>query len=76
MRFQGTRNDNSHSLEGMPSWMRFAPYAALGILLFSLNSTSELNYFWKGYLTILQAQAGIVMLYFAMSKFGKYSKNK
>ncbi|NJK73971.1 MAG: hypothetical protein HC786_32520 [Richelia sp. CSU_2_1] len=69
-------NYNSRKLEGTPNWMRFAPYAALGILVFSLNSTSELNYFWKGYLTILQAQAGIVMLYFAMFKFRQYSKNK
>ena len=69
-------NFNSRKLEGTPNWMRFAPYAALGILLFSLNSTSELNYFLKGYLTILQAQAGIVMLYFAMSKFRKHGKNK
>ncbi|MGL5058348.1 MAG: hypothetical protein ACRC62_00095 [Microcoleus sp.] len=69
-------NYNSRKLDGMPNWMRFAPYAALGILVFSLNSTSELNYFWKGYLTILQAQVGIVVLYFAMSKFRKYSKNK
>lgn len=69
-------NYNSRKLEGTPNWMRFAPYAALGILVFSFNSTSELNYFWKGYLTILQAQAGIVMLYFAMSKFRKHSRNK
>ncbi len=51
--------------------MRFAPYAALGILIFSLNSGSELNYFMRGYLVVLQAQAGIVLLYFAMSKFRK-----
>lgn len=69
-------NYNSRKLEGTPPWMRFAPYVALGILVFSFNSTSELNYFWKGYLTILQAQAGIVMLYFAMSQFRKHGKNK
>ncbi len=64
-------NFNSRKLERAPNWMRFAPYAALGILIFSLNSGSELNYFMRGYLVILQAQAGIVMLYFAMSKFRK-----
>ena len=64
-------NFNSRKLEGTPSWMRFAPYAALGILIFSLNSGSELNYFMRGYLVILEAQAGIVLLYFAMSKFRK-----
>ncbi len=62
-------NFNSRKLEGTPTWMRFAPYAAFGILLFSLNSATELNYFWRGYLVILEAQAGIVVLYFAMSKF-------
>ncbi len=61
-------NFNSRKLEGTPSWMRFAPYAALGILIFSVNSGSELNYFLRGYSVILQAQAGIVILYFAMSK--------
>ena len=51
--------------------MRFAPYAGLGILIFSLNSGSELNYFLRGYSVILQAQAGIVLLYLEMSKFRK-----
>lgn len=64
-------NFNSHKLEGTTNWMRFAPYAALGILIFSFNSGSELNYFLRGYSVILQAQAGIVLLYFAMSKFRK-----
>ncbi|MFS8117186.1 MAG: hypothetical protein ACMG55_01660 [Microcoleus sp.] len=61
-------NFNSRKLERAPSWMRFAPYAALGILIFSFNSGSELNYFLRGYFVILEAQAGIVLLYFAMSK--------
>lgn len=65
-------NFNIRKLEGTPNWMRFAPYLALGILLFSLNSASELNYFWRGYFVILEAQAGIVLLYFAMSKFRKH----
>lgn len=64
-------NFNSRKLEVTPNWMRFAPYAALGILIFSFNSGSELNYFLRGYSVILQAQAGIVLLYFAMSKFRK-----
>jgi hypothetical protein len=64
-------NFNSRKLERATSWMRFAPYAALGILIFSLNASSELDYFWRGYFVILQAQAGIVMLYFAMSMFRK-----
>jgi uncharacterized membrane protein len=68
-------NFNSRKLEGTPNWMRFTPYLALGILVFSLNSASELNYFFRGYLVILEAQAGIVLLYFAMSKF-RTNKNK
>jgi hypothetical protein len=71
MRLKPMSNLNSRKLEGTPSWMRFAPYAALGIIIFSLNSGSELNYFLRGYLVILQAQVGIVLLYFAMSKFRK-----
>ncbi len=69
-------NLNSRKLERTPSWMRFAPYAALGILIFSLNSASELNYFLKGYFVILEAQAGIVLLYFVMSKLRTNKKNK
>ncbi len=68
-------NYNSHKLDGTRTWMRFLPYAAFGLLLFSLNSATELNYFWRGYLVILEAQTGIVLLYFAMSKF-RTSKNK
>ena len=69
-------NLNSRKLEGTPSSMRFAPYAASGLLIFSLNSGSELNYFLRGYLVVLEAQVGIVLLYFAMSSFAKTKINE
>jgi len=69
-------NLNSRNLEGTPSWMRFAPYAALGLLIFSFNSGSELNYFLRGYLVIIQAQAGIVCCILRCLSFAKTQINE
>ncbi|MDB9510169.1 hypothetical protein PN499_02960 [Kamptonema animale CS-326] len=67
-------NVDSHKFEGKSTWMRLLPYAALGIVVFSLNSASDLNYFLKGYLVLLEAQAGIVLIYFLMSKLARSKK--
>lgn len=67
-------NVDSRKFEGKSTWMRLLPYAALGILVFSLNSASDLNYFLKGYLVLLEAQAGIVLIYFLMSKLARSKK--
>jgi ABC-type bacteriocin/lantibiotic exporter with double-glycine peptidase domain len=53
--------------------LRFFPYLTLGIVIFSLNSVTNINFFLKGYVVLLEAQIGIVLLYFLM---GKLRKNK
>ncbi|OCR02327.1 hypothetical protein BCD67_20220 [Oscillatoriales cyanobacterium USR001] len=68
-------NFHSRKLEGKPTWMRFIPYAALGVLIFSFNSSGEMNYFLRGYLVLLEAQIGIVLIYFIMSKLAKKHKS-
>ena len=68
-------NFPSHKLDGKLTWMRFIPYAALGLLIFSFNSSGEMNYFLRGYLVLLEAQLGIVLIYFLMSKLTKKHKS-
>jgi hypothetical protein len=50
-------------------------FVVLGLLIFSLNSLIEVNYFVKNYLIILEIQTTIVALYFISLKLRK-SKNK
>jgi len=54
--------------------LRLLPYAALGALVFSLNSGTNLNYIFRGYLVLLEAQVGIVLIYFLMSKLTRPNK--
>lgn len=56
--------------------LRFLPYLVLGIVIFSLNSVTNLNFFLKGYVVLLEAQIGIVLLYFLMAKLVKNNKKK
>jgi hypothetical protein len=56
--------------------LRFLPYLVLGIVIFSLNSVTNLNFFLKGYVVLLEAQIGIVLLYFLIAKFVKNNKKK
>jgi hypothetical protein len=56
--------------------LRFLPYLVLGIVIFSLNSFINLNFFLKGYVVLLEAQIGIVLLYFLILKLGKLNKKK
>lgn len=46
---------------------RYLPFAALGVIAFSMTSTLPLNYLLRGYLVMLEAQAGLVTIYFLMS---------
>jgi hypothetical protein len=54
---------------------RLLPFLCLGALIFAFNSSLELNYLVKGYLTLLELQAGIVVLYFLLAKLGRYRKS-
>jgi hypothetical protein len=55
-------------------WLRVLPFVGLGALVFALNSGMETNYFLKGYLTLLELQTAIVVLYF-LTRMGR-SKNR
>lgn len=52
------------------------PYLIFGLIIFAVTSSLNLNYFAKGYLTILEIQTGIVALYFMMSKRRQLKKNQ
>ena len=54
--------------------IRFLPYFVLGGLIFYFNSTGNLNYFFKGYLTLLESQVLLVMIYFILSRISKTKK--
>lgn len=56
-------------------WLRLLPYVVFGASVFSLNSTLEINYFFKGYLILIEAQLGIVLIYFSLNRLLK-SKSK
>jgi hypothetical protein len=51
------------------SVLRLSPYLILGGGLFLANSSLELPYFLRGYLTLLEAQLGIFFLYFFLPKY-------
>ncbi|MEA5535906.1 hypothetical protein [Crocosphaera sp. XPORK-15E] len=48
-------------------WFRFLPYLGLGALVFSLNSLTVGNYWIKGYFVLLEAQIGLVILYWMLA---------
>jgi hypothetical protein len=54
---------------------KIIPYLLLGIILFAVNSASELGYFWKGSLVLTEAKIGIVVLYFLLAKINKIKRN-
>lgn len=56
------------------TWIRLFPYAILGIVIFSLNSATDLNYIFKGYLVLLESQVGILVIYFLLAR--RFKKNK
>ncbi len=56
--------------------LRLIPYLVLGVVIFSLNSVTNLNFFFKGYLVLLESQIGIVLLYLLTNKIAKSYKKK
>lgn len=53
-------------------WQLF-PFVLGGLILFVINSNLELNYFAKGYLTILEIQTLALLFYFLIAKYRKKS---
>jgi hypothetical protein len=66
--------DKLTSVKVSRGWLRVLPFVGLGALVFALNSGIETNYFLKGYLTLLELQTAIVVLYF-LTRMGR-SKNR
>ncbi|PSF38521.1 hypothetical protein C7H19_05930 [Aphanothece hegewaldii CCALA 016] len=57
-----------------PKWLRLVPFLAMGGIIFTFNSTLELNYMIRGYLLFLEAQIGIVILYYWVTKVIRTNK--
>ncbi len=51
--------------------LRLLPYIAVGGLIFYFNSATNLNYIFKGYFVLLEAQAGILLLLFLTGKLSR-----
>lgn len=66
----------NHRFRSFHNCLRLFPYAALGFLIFASNSDFNLSYLWRGYIVLLEAQLGIVVIYFLMAKIAKISKQK
>lgn len=50
---------------------RYIPYLIFGLFVFIFNSQLNLNYFIKGYISVLELQAGIILIYFLTSRLKK-----
>jgi hypothetical protein len=55
--------------------LKASPYIILGAVIFAMNSNSEMNFFWKGNLILLEAKVGIIVLFFILTKIYKSRKN-
>jgi len=51
--------------------LKFLPYVFVGILVFTFNANYEMNPYLQVYITLLETQLGIVVLYFLTKKLGK-----
>ncbi len=67
---------SNNSFTVSPRKWQLLPYLIFGLILFAVTSSLNLNYFAKGYLTILEIQIGIVAIYFWLAKQKKSHKNK
>lgn len=51
--------------------LKLIPFIVLGGVVFVVNSHTNLNYLFRGYFTLLEAQIGILVLYLLMTKLTK-----
>lgn len=68
---------NSHKtrLSRKLTGLRLLPYIAVGGLIFYFNSTTDLNYLLRGYFVVLEAQAGILLVFFITGKLKKNQRH-
>ena len=50
--------------------LKFMPYALVGIAVFTLNAPKDINPYLQIYLTLLEAQLGIAIVYILTKKLG------
>jgi len=55
--------------------LRLLPYLILGGLIFTVNSSLQLNYFLRGYLTLIESQIVIIAIFFLIAKLAKKNKS-
>ncbi len=58
------RKFNTGKLVRAGSWSSLLPYAAVGVIAFSLPSAANLNDLFSVYLVLLSAKLGVVLIYF------------
>lgn len=51
--------------------LKYLLYPLLGMLVFYTNSQLNFNYFIKSYLSLIELQIGVVVIYFLTSKIKK-----
>lgn len=62
---------------GLPQLrLRLLPYVILGGLIFAVNSSLQLNYFLRGYLTLIESQIVIIGIFFLMTKLARRNKSE
>ncbi|WP_013323056.1 hypothetical protein [Gloeothece verrucosa] len=57
-------------------WLRLLPYLLVGTFVFISNSQTDLNYFLRGYLVLLESSFGLVLIYFLVAKIINRNKRK
>lgn len=65
---------NLHQGSIYRSGLKLLPYLVLGVVVFAFNSQTNGNYMLRGYFTLLEAQVGIVVIYFLMNKLTRATK--
>ncbi|VEP16191.1 conserved hypothetical protein [Hyella patelloides LEGE 07179] len=65
-------NRQSIDIKGRNKLLKYLPYVLLSFIVFGANSGLELNYFVKGYISLIELQVGILLIYFITSKFKKH----
>lgn len=67
---------NLHQGSWFRSGLKLLPYAILGGVVFAFNSQTGFNYMLRGYLTLLETQVGIVLIYFLMNRRARVVKEE
>jgi hypothetical protein len=56
--------------------LSLVPFLIFGLLVFTGTSSLNLSYFLRGYVVLLETQAGLVIIYFLLYKFSRIDTTK